>query len=72
MPHVIFASNKSWATIEVFCGLTCIIAIVLLATITCEYALLTTIEKAFGLSATEISGEWNSVYIDSWKIREIP
>lgn len=49
-------STKPWATMWFFCGLLSVLFLCKFASGSYLYAMLTTIEKAFGLSATEIAG----------------
>ena len=49
--------SGGWATMKIFCSILCIIGIIMFASFTCKYALFTTYEKAFGFSATEMSGK---------------
>ena len=44
------------ASIKVFCGILCLICIIIFANLTGKYALFTTYEKAFGFSANEMAG----------------
>ena len=49
-------STKPWATMWLFCGILSVLFLTKWASGSYLYAMLTTIEKAFGLSATEIAG----------------
>ena len=49
-------SSKPWATMWVFCGILALLFLSKFASGSYLYAMVTTIEKAFGLSATEIAG----------------